>query len=337
MLDKPAWERGARRFAVVAAVAVAIAVGAALAATEVHLIVAPAAAALLAGATWWLLTRRVRLRDRIRRTPFPVEWEAVLQSEVAFYRMLADEGRARFRRDLQLFLGETRVTGVGFELDETTRVLAGAGAVMLVFGYPEWEWHQISEVLIYPSRFGRDFEMEAGSRTLGMVGTGAMNRIMILSRPDLLAGFRNPEDRKNVALHEFAHLVDKSDGTIDGVPELGLDRRSLGPWTELVRRKMEEMRRGDSDIDPYGLTNEAEFFAVATEYFFERPDIMRRKHPELFEALERIFRQDLGKRSEALLDAMRMRPGKLRRNAPCPCGSGKKYKKCCLKKAKGGR
>ena len=112
-----------------------------------------------------------------------------------------------------------------------------------------------------------------------MVGTGALNRLMILSKPDLLAGFRNPGDKRNVGLHEFAHLVDKSDGTIDGLPAVGLERAAIGPWIELVRRKMEEMRRGDSDINPYGLTNEAEFFAVTSEYFFERPGVMEAQAP----------------------------------------------------------
>ena len=76
-----------------------------------------------------------------------------------------------------------------------------------------------------------------------MVGTGYMNGLMILSKPDLLAGFRNFGDKRNVGLHEFAHLVDKSDGAIDGLPHVGLDRAAIGPWIELVRRKMEEMQR----------------------------------------------------------------------------------------------
>ena len=155
---------------------------------------------------------------------------------------------------------------------------------------------------------------------------------MILAKPDLLAGFRNPADKRNVGVHEFAHLVDKSDGAIDGLPSVGLERSAIGPWIDLVRRKMEEMRRGDSDINPYGLTNEAEFFAVATEYFFERPGVLQRKHPELYEMMEQVFNQDLLSRVAAMTRERRggrRQPG---RNSPCPCGSGRKYKKCCLRK-----
>ena len=165
---------------------------------------------------------------------------------------------------------------------------------------------------------------------MGKFKWGAMNRIMILSKPDLLGGFRNPQDKRNVGIHEFAHLVDKSDGTIDGLPMVGLDRAAIGPWIELVRRKMNEIERGKSDINPYGLTNEAEFFAVATEYFFERPGVMKRKHPELYAMLSRVFNQSLGERAAAMKREMKRGRRRIGRNSPCPCGSGLKYKKCCL-------
>ncbi len=286
-----------------------------------------------------LMTRKVRERGKILSRQFPPEWEEILQREVVFFRALDPETRQRFRRELQVFLGEKLVTGVGTELDETTRVLAAASAIIPILGFPEWEWDQISEVLIYPSRFSEDFSFDDGGRhhTLGMVGTGAMNRIMILAKPDLLAGFRNPGDKRNVGLHEFAHLVDKSDGVIDGLPGVGLDRRSLGPWIELVRRKMAEIERGDSDIDDYALTNEAEFFAVTTEYFFERPGVMRKKHPQLYAALERVFNQQLHTRVAALARERKRGRPTFGRNSPCPCGSGKKYKKCCLRRARAAR
>jgi len=292
----------------------------------------PPVAVVVALAVYTGMTRRLRRRRAILGQPFPAEWETVLQREVVFYRTLEPADQARFRRELQLFLGEKRITGIKTELDTTTRVLAGASAIIPIFGFPEWEWDQISEVLIYPSRFDTDFTFGERNdhRTLGMVGSGAMNRIMILAKPDLLAGFRNPGDKRNVGVHEFAHLVDKSDGTIDGLPGVGLDRRSIGPWIELVRRKTEEIRRGDSDIDRYALTNEAEFFAVASEYFFERPGVMQRKHPELYAMLARVFNQSLGVRAAALAREIKRGRPRFGRNSPCPCGSGLKYKKCCL-------
>jgi Mlc titration factor MtfA (ptsG expression regulator) len=276
--------------------------------------------------------RSMRRRQKILAQPFPPDWEAVLRKEVVFYRALDSCGQTRFRRELQVFLGEKRITGIKTQIDTTTLVLAGASAIIPIFGYPQWEWDQISEVLVYPGRFGPDFGFGEGDgrNTLGMVGTGSMNRIMILSKPDLLQGFRNPADKRNVGLHEFAHLVDKSDGTIDGIPAVGLDRKTIGPWIELIRRKMKEIEAGDSDLDRYALTNEAEFFAVATEYLFERPDLMRKKHPELFAFMQKVFQQDLTSRLAAMGRERMRGPQRLGRNSPCPCGSGKKFKKCCL-------
>jgi Mlc titration factor MtfA (ptsG expression regulator) len=280
------------------------------------------------------MTSKLRRRKAILDQSFPPAWEEVLQREVLFFRTLERSERARFRRELQVFLGEKRVTGIGTDLDETTKVLAAASAIIPIFGFPEWEWDQISEVLIYPSRFDRDFSFGDGKekRTLGMVGTGAMNRIMILSKPDLLGGFRNAGDKRNVGLHEFAHLVDKSDGSIDGIPAVGLERQAIGPWVDLVRRKMAEIERGESDLDPYALTSEAEFFAVASEYFFERPGVMERKHPELYEMLAKAFRQNLADRVAAFTAERVRSRRRFGRNSPCPCGSGKKYKQCCRRR-----
>ena len=281
---------------------------------------------------YWGMARKLRKRRAILAEPFPAEWEAVLQQEVVFFRALDAEEQARFRREVQVFLGEKLITGIGMDLDVTTRVLTAAGAVIPIFGFPEWEWDQIREVLIYPDRFNKEYEFGDGDgrHTLGMVGTGAFNGMMILSKPDLVGGFRNSGDKRNVALHEFAHLVDKSDGAIDGLPGVGISREAVGPWIELVRRKMEEMRDGDSDINPYGLTNEAEFFAVSTEYFFERPGVMERKHPELYAMLARVFNQGLAERARDFKRERERGRVKFGRNSPCPCGSGKKYKKCCL-------
>ena len=342
-----AWERRtltAARWSGIAAFVASAAIGYLWMAASPARTVVPYGALLVGAAiaVGWLvyygLSAKVRRRRKILARPFPPEWEAVLNSHVLFFGALAPDEKVRFRRELQTFVGEKRITGIKSEVDVTTLVLAGASAVIPIFGFPEWEWDQISEVLIYPNRFDTDYGTgdRAGHNVLGMVGTGPMNRIMILSKPDLILGFKNPVDKKNVGIHEFAHLVDKSDGTIDGLPGVGLDRQSIGPWIELVRLKMKEIETGDSDIDPYALTNESEFFAVATEYLFERPGIMERKHPRLYEMLQKIFNQDLRGRLQAA--ARDYRPGsrRLGRNSPCPCGSGEKYKKCCLRRMKRG-
>ena len=328
------WERSTRRWALVcAALTSTVSVLVAMALIRSGQSMGPTLVLALAPAVGVYIwqTRMIRRRRAILREPFPPEWEAVLQRDVVFFRIIEPAAQQRFRRHLQVFLGEKRISGIRVEIDATTRVLVAASAIIPIFGFPEWEWDQIGEVLVYPSRFDGDFQFgdKHGQNILGMVGTGSLNRLMILSKPDLISGFRNAADKRNVGIHEFAHLVDKTDGVIDGVPGVGLDRQAVELWMDLVRRKMDEIEAGDSDINRYALTNEAEFFAVTSEYFFERPGVMQRKHPVLYSALERVFNQDLCVRSAALRrELTRVRP-KFGRNSPCPCGSGRKFKKCC--------
>jgi Mlc titration factor MtfA (ptsG expression regulator) len=211
--------------------------------------------------------------------------------------------------------------------------LVAASAIIPIFGFPGWEWEHIREILIYPTSFDEGYQMgSAKEQTIsGMVGSGAMTRMMILSKPDLLQGFRRHTDRHNVGIHEFAHLLDKSDGMVDGVPEVALPGRAIKPWLNLVQAEMEKIRHGHSDINPYGLTNEAEFFAVVSEYFFENPVRMKQKHPELYTMLEQIFHQDPQSRiKHALKSMVNPQQASLKHHAPCPCGSGKTFQECCL-------
>ena len=298
-----------------------------------EIVVRTSGALLVAVFLYRFLTRKDRRRTALRKQPFPLAWETILQREVPFFQTLDESEKDRFREEVRIFLAEKRITGIKTTVDDTVRVLVAASAIIPIFGFPGWEWDQIREVLIYPTNFSEQYEIgrTVGADILGMVGTGAMSRMMILSKPDLLSGFRMPLDRKNVGIHEFAHLLDKSDGVVDGVPSVGLPRSAVIPWLKLVHREMDKIRRRHSDINPYGLKNEAEFFAVASEYFFENPDKMQRKHPELYAMLQRVFHQDPQSRMKhALVTMVNPKAGRLRRNAPCPCGSGKKYKHCCL-------
>jgi MtfA peptidase len=114
---------------------------------------------------------------------------------------------------------------------------------------------------------------------------------MILSQHELRQAFINKTGKTNTAIHEFVHLVDKTDGSVDGLPEFVAGKPYIMPWLQLMQREMKKILDGRSDINPYGATNEAEFFAVVSEYFFERPGLLKQKHPELYQLLAEIFRQ----------------------------------------------
>jgi len=116
-----------------------------------------------------------------------------------------------------------------------------------------------------------------------------MNRLMIISKPALHLGFSRQAGPKNVGIHEFVHLLDKADGSIDGIPENLLDQQFTIPWIKLIKEEMEEIMEGDSIIRPYGATNEAEFLSVVSEYFFNQPKKLERKHPELYGLIRAHF------------------------------------------------
>ena len=95
-----------------------------------------------------------------------------------------------------------------------------------------------------------------------------------------------------MGIHEFIHLLDKMDGAVDGLPEYLLQRPFVVPWLHLLHAEIQKIRAGKSDLDPYGGTSEVEFLAVAGEYFFQRPERLAKKHPDLYHMLEHLFQQD---------------------------------------------
>lgn len=263
-------------------------------------------------------------KGRNQKFEFTAEDRKILVEHVGFYVALSDADKQRFEEELTIFLKRTRITGIDVSIDETDKLLVAASAIIPVFAFPEWRYNSITEVLIYPNSFNHNFETSGEERQiLGMVGTGAMNGTMILSRQALHHGFQNAKDKQNTAIHEFVHLVDSADGAIDGVPESLLGKQYVLPWINLISEEIKKIKAGKSDINPYGATNRAEFFAVVSEYFFEQPELLQSKHPELYAMLERIFRQKLNLKK---LVATKYRIG---RNDPCPCRSGKKFKHCC--------
>lgn len=258
--------------------------------------------------------------------PFLPDWRVILERHINFYNALNQKEKTFFEYRVQEFLLNHRITGIKVDIDIKDKLLVASSAVIPIFKFPKWRYNNLYEVLLYPAMFNDRFETEGGGRNiLGMVGTGYMQGKMILSKPALHHGFDNDSDKRNTAVHEFIHLIDMSDGVIDGIPSLLLDQPNVIPWLEMIELKMEEIYAEKSDINPYGGKNVVEFFAVAGEYFFERPQLLAKKHPELYDVLEEIFDHDMEKRD---LGREKMEIG---RNSPCPCNSGEKFKHCCGK------
>jgi len=220
----------------------------------------------------------------------PENFEELLNDYVRFYTKLNEEGKKRFEDKLRKFLSSVKITGANAEVEDLDKILIGAAAIIPTYYIADWEYVNLREVLLYPGNFNYDFDQEGHERMItGMVGTGHMQNVMILSKWELRQGFINGNSQNNTAIHEFVHLIDKMDGTLDGVPELLLERKYIARWNEILQTTMEQIRSGYSDINPYAATSPVECFAVISEYFFEQPETFQTNHPELHEFLKRIF------------------------------------------------
>lgn len=220
-------------------------------------------------------------------------YRSILEQHIQFYQQLDEAGKQIFEQKINTFLNGITIEGVGTIVDDTDRVMIASSAVIPIFGFKDWEYRNLTNVILYPDTFDSEFQFEGENRSiLGMVGTGYMNGQMILSRAALTKGFSRWAGKENTAIHEFVHLLDKSDGATNGVPEYLLAHEYVLPWLKMIHQEIRKIEEGESDINPYAITNEAEFFAVVAEYFFQKPDELKHRHPELYEMLSTIFKQD---------------------------------------------
>ena len=257
---------------------------------------------------------------------FKPAWRIILAEQVYFYNSLSDEEKARFEKDMLRFLNTTKITGIKTTVTDEDIVLIAASAIIPIFAFPQWEYHNLEEVLLYPKHW--DYNHNIGSQQdiaiLGQVGFGYMEGKMILSKKALSLGFSNDTDKQNTAIHEFVHLIDKMDGSVDGIMVYLKEKAYVVPWLNLIDEKIIEINESNIDIRKYAGTNRAEFLAVAAEYFFERPKLLKKNHPLLYEYLELMFRQPLADKN------LRNKIKPVRHFEPCPCGSGKKFRECCM-------
>jgi Mlc titration factor MtfA (ptsG expression regulator) len=261
---------------------------------------------------------------------FPVSWRTILNEKVEYYANLSGENKLLFEDDIVHFFNTVQFEGVKTDITITDKLLVASSAVIPVFGFPQWQYHFLKYVVLYPGAFDRNFKFDNKSEYItGMVGNGIMEGRVILSKQSLHLGFSNARDKKNVGIHEFIHLIDKQDGVIDGIPTALNQNEYVLPWLELIRAETKKILEGENnDINPYGATDQVEFLTVTGEYFFENPHLLEKKYPELFRLLSKAFNQDPGD----ILPVTPKLKSSLGRNSPCACNSGKKLKHCCMNK-----
>jgi len=234
---------------------------------------------------------------------FPENWLDAIKRNVAFFQRLSANDRAELLRHIQVFLAEKRFEGCdGLELTDEVRVTIAAQACLLLLHRQTDYFPRLLTILVYPSAYLADERRpvdehvwEEGTTTrLGE--TGPRLGSMVLSWDAAKSDAADPSDGKNVVFHEFAHQLDYENYAADGVPGLVTREQQLS-WREVMRSEFASLRAADETgiptlLDTYGATNPAEFFAVSTEAFFERPCALRARHPKLYAELQRYFRQD---------------------------------------------
>ena len=228
-------------------------------------------------------------RQELFEAPPPESWHPILEKTLPMIGKLAPEEWKQLAGYMQIFLAEKKFEGCGgLELTEEMKVTVAAQACMLLIGRKTAVYPRLKTVILYPHTY-TDGEV-------ARLGESWNCGVVVLSWNSVKGGARNFADGHNVTFHEFAHQLDQEDGAADGAPILE-DRSAYGTWARVCKEEFDELvekteRGRKSTMDEYGATNPAEFFAVATETFFEKPRQMKEKHPELFDELQDYYKVD---------------------------------------------
>ncbi|WP_107037497.1 M90 family metallopeptidase [Brumimicrobium mesophilum] len=247
---------------------------------------------VVAALWFWKINSRKK-SPRNNKVSLSVNDKHWMIENISFYKKLSKQDKVIFEDRVGIFIADVTITEIGKEKPEKeTCIYVGASAVIAFWGLPYYNYGDLREVLIYPTNFDMDNSLNKRGIVNGKVHHGGlMNNTMILSLPALERGFQIDNDKHNVGVHEFAHLLDKSDGDIDGIPEyLGEEDKKL--WVRLMKEAMDKINANESTIPDYGGTSEAEFFAVITTYYKECPGLLKRKNRPLFEFLDEYYNQD---------------------------------------------
>jgi len=273
-------------------------------------VLAVGAALLLLGGGLLLGQRMVRSMQwrspvRLLPDPLPEGWAEIVRRHFPLARGLRPEDFQRLLKLAQVFLREKRIEGAGgLRITEEIRVAIAAQACFLLLWLEVGLYPGLKTVLVYPSTvvprdassFSRMGTFTVQNPHQPILGQSWRQGVVILTWEGVERGAADPTDGQNVVLHEFAHQLDQETGEADGIPA-GVRVSRLKPWAHVIERDLGRLRAAASKgfetvLNPYGATNEAEFFAVATETFFEKPKQLRASDPELYALLSEYYGVD---------------------------------------------
>lgn len=238
-------------------------------------------------------------RNRLKRRPFPLIWHSIIENNLPIYLHLTLTERRRLQGHIQVFLTEKQFIGCrGLKVTEEMKVTIAAVACLLLLNERGKYFPKLRSILIYPSTYFVKETVAISNyvveeRHMARLGESWTHDQVILSWEQVQQDTHNWQDGRNVILHEFAHQLDQEDGKAEGVPILQRNSDYL-IWarvmTEEYQKLCNDVQQGiKTVIDSYGVTNPAEFFAVATETFFEKPQQLLKQHPALYELLQKYY------------------------------------------------
>ncbi|QPJ62468.1 MAG: zinc-dependent peptidase [Candidatus Nitronauta litoralis] len=251
-------------------------------------------------------------RKKILSASFPEEWERCIQSNIQNYHHLNAEEKQRLRNLVQVFIAEKDWVGCnGLEMTDEIRVIIAAHACLLILALPNDYYRKVESIYVYPTTVLSPensigfFEVRTTpvSGPMPILGEAHRRGPVILVWDAVKRETRHPEHGHNVVYHEFAHKLDMLDDSADGTPPLATPEE-YQRWVEVCSKEYlklcDQVEQGrPTFLDSYAATNEAEFFAVATEYFFSKPETMKDHHPILYQVLQGFYRQDPANRAVA--------------------------------------
>lgn len=250
----------------------------------------------------WLRERR---RRKILAAPFPREWLGYLERNVAHYRHLSPDEQVRLRDNLRVFIAEKNWEGCGgLTVTDEMKVTIAAQACLMTLGIEGEPFRSVMSILIYPAgyavpeeRWHHGWSIQGESARLG---ESWYRGPVILSWDEIEDDSRHPGCGNNLIWHEFAHQIDMLDRSTNGTPPLET-RQARQQWHDVMTAEFEQLQRDARHgratvLDTYGAESEAEFFAVATECFFDAPVELRAEHPRLYDLLAGYYRQDPAQR-----------------------------------------
>lgn len=250
----------------------------------------------------WLKRRR---RLRLAGAPLPDSWQRVLADNVRHYGYLSESERDRLHEHVKIFVAEKNWEGCGglAMTDEIKVTIAGQAAIMLL-AFDVGALDHVLSILVYPTAYIAPGRQNVGSMVLvgedHRLGEAWQRGPVILSWADVLEDGRNPGHGNNLVWHELAHQLDMLDHDVDGIPPLPT-REAYRRWRQVMTAEFERLaahaaRGRPTLLDEYGATDPAEFFAVATECFFDRPQELHERHSRLYDVLRQFYRQDPAQR-----------------------------------------